>query len=101
MCLEILERRGYCIERSREHVVPFGFYSNPALTEVCWLLHGTKQAWSLAVGREPWRILLVISMDVDCKKETAGSRREAANNIVFHHPPCLQICVLFAAYCHW
>lgn len=66
-------------------MVPVCFYSNPALMnvmgalwhqatlEICFRQHALESS------------LLAISIAVDFMEATAGSGREVANNVMFHH----------------
>lgn len=66
-------------------MVPFCLYSNPALTDAMGALW--HQA-TLEIGFRQHVLessLLAISIAVDFMEATAGSGREVANNVMFHH----------------
>lgn len=55
------QKEEYCIEKGKEQKVLLCFYSNPESIGVWWVLHGTRQPWSLAFGRMPCRLLCWLS----------------------------------------
>lgn len=84
VCLETLERRVLHWQEQRA-CGAFWVLQQSCMNRSVMGAPGHWKAWSLAVGRELWRVLLVISVDVDCERRAAGSGRETANNVVFHH----------------